>query len=94
VPIMFGMVLYASFGNRTSMFVWIFSVNRVKKTLLLTKCLGRGAVCFSCHVKSVRLGFTYGKQDFHGPTVRERQRKQVEDAAIHGINAEPVTNWM
>jgi hypothetical protein len=40
VPIMFGMVLYASFGNRTSMFVWIFSVNRVKKTLLLTKCLG------------------------------------------------------
>jgi hypothetical protein len=40
------------------------------------------------------LGFTYGKEDFHGPTVRERQRKQVEDAAIHGINAEPVTNWM
>ncbi len=40
--IMFGMVLYASFGNRTSMFVWIFNANRVKKTLLLTKCLDGG----------------------------------------------------
>ena len=65
-----------------------------EKNFIADEMPRRGAVCFSCHVKSVRLGFTYGKQDFHGPTVRERQRKQVEDAAIHGINAEPVTNWM
>ena len=54
----------------------------------------RGSICFKCHIKGIKWGFTYGKEDFHGPTVRERQRKQVEDAAIHGINAEPVTNWM
>lgn len=30
--------------------------------------------CFRCHVKSVRLGFTYGKEAFHGPTEREQQR--------------------
>lgn len=54
----------------------------------------RGAVCFGCHVKTVRLGFTYGKEDFHGPTIRERQQKTVEDAKINGYNAEPVTNWV
>lgn len=54
----------------------------------------RGEVCFGCHVKTIRLGFTYGQEDFHGPTIRERQRKTVEDAKINGYNAEPVTNWM
>lgn len=54
----------------------------------------RGAVCFRCHVKNIRLGFTYGREDFHGPTIRERQRQTVEQAKINGYNAEPVTNWM
>jgi hypothetical protein len=36
-------------------------------------------LCFKCHVKNVRLGFTYGQEEFHGPTVRERQR-EVEDS--------------
>jgi hypothetical protein len=54
----------------------------------------RGSVCFKCHVKTIRLGFTHGKEDFHGPTIAERQRKTVSDAAAKGINAEPVTNWM
>jgi hypothetical protein len=40
------------------------------------------------------LGFTYGQEDFHGPTVAERQRHTVEQAKINGYNAEPVTNWM
>jgi len=54
----------------------------------------RGAVCFRCHVGTIRLGFTYGREDFHGPTIRERQRQTVEQAKINGYNAEPVTNWM
>jgi cytochrome c5 len=55
----------------------------------------RGEICFACHIKGVRLGFTYGKEDFHGPTIAERQRKTVEDAKINGYNAEPVGNrWV
>jgi hypothetical protein len=38
---------------------------------------------------TVNLGFTYGKEDFHGPTIKERQDKQLADAKA-GINAEPV----
>jgi len=36
-------------------------------------------LCFKCHVKNVRLGFTHGQEEFHGPTVRERQR-EMEDS--------------
>jgi len=36
----------------------------------------RGEICFGCHVKSVNLGFTYGKENFHGDTIGERQRKR------------------
>jgi hypothetical protein len=54
----------------------------------------RGSICFKCHVKTIRLGFTHGKEDFHGPTIGERQRQIVADAKVNGINAEPVTNWM
>jgi hypothetical protein len=50
----------------------------------------RGAICFKCHVATVNLGYTYGKEDFHGPTVRQRQDKQMADARSAGINAEPV----
>jgi len=55
----------------------------------------RGAVCFACHLKGIRLGFTHGKQDFHGPTIRERQREQEAQASAAGIKAEPVGNrWV
>lgn len=54
----------------------------------------RGEICFGCHLRTIRLGFTYGKDDFHGDTIRERQRKIVSDAAINGVEAVPVTNWM
>jgi len=40
----------------------------------LKRCL-----CFKCHVKNVRLGFTYGIETFHGQTIRERQR-EIEDS--------------
>jgi len=65
-----------------------------QKNFIADETPHRGAICFSCHIRSINIQFTYGKQDFHGPTIRERQKKQLEDAAIHGINAEPVTNWM
>ena len=54
----------------------------------------RGAICFGCHIKNVRLGFTYGKDNFHGDTIAEKQRQIMSDAAINGVQAEPVTNWM
>jgi len=55
----------------------------------------RGAVCFKCHISSVRLGFSHGKEDFHGPTIRERQRQQEAQASAAGIKAEPVgTRWV
>jgi hypothetical protein len=55
----------------------------------------RGLICFACHVKTVNIGFSYGKSDFHGPTIGERQRKAVADARINGYNPEPVgTRWV
>lgn len=55
----------------------------------------RGPICFACHIKTVSIGFTYGKSDFHGPTIAERQRKTVEDARVNGYNAEPMgSRWV
>lgn len=55
----------------------------------------RGAICFGCHVKTINLGFAHGKEDFHGPTIRERQRQQESQAQAAGIKAEPVGNrWV
>ena len=51
--------------------------------------------CFKCHVKGVTIGYTYGKENFHGPTIKERQEQQVRDAAANGVKAEPVgTRWV
>lgn len=50
----------------------------------------RGAICFKCHVNTVSIGFRYGRDDFHGPTVKERQDKQLSDAALGGVTAEPI----
>lgn len=38
--------------------------------------------CFRCHCKTIRLGFTYGKENFHGPTEREIQRSYEESDAF------------
>jgi hypothetical protein len=55
----------------------------------------RGPICFSCHLRGIRIGFTYGKDNFHGPTIGERQRQTVEQAKINGYNPEPVGNrWV
>jgi len=47
-------------------------------------------VCFKCHVKTVRLGFVNGKEDFHGPTVRERQRYYEDSDAFKRGDIEKV----
>ena len=55
----------------------------------------RGAICFKCHIKGIHFGFTYGKQDFHGPTIKERQDKQIADAKAGGLNPEPIgSRWI
>jgi hypothetical protein len=53
----------------------------------------RGHVCFACHVKTVDLGFKYGKDNFHGPTIKERQNKILSDAKAAGINAVPSRDY-
>jgi len=53
----------------------------------------RGDICFKCHIKSINLGFTYGRDNFHGPTIGERQRKIVSDAAAKGVEAVPASRY-
>lgn len=60
------------------------------KTFVDAELPRRGSICFKCHVRSIRLGFTYGKEDFHGDTVVQRQREQMRQADAAGIKAEPV----
>lgn len=48
-------------------------------------------VCFKCHVKTIRLGFVNGKEEFHGPTVRERQRYYEESDAFKRGDIEKVS---
>lgn len=55
----------------------------------------RGSICFKCHVKSISIGFTHGKSEFSGPTIVERQRKAVDDAAAAGRTIEPFgSRWV
>ena len=69
--------------------------NQCKKDFEVEELPRRGSVCFGCHIKTIRLGFTYGQEDFHGPTIRERQQQIVQDAKINGYNPEPVgTRWV
>ena len=60
--------------------------NQCGKDFYVDELPRRGAVCFGCHIKSVRLGFTQGKEEFHGPTINERKEKIISDAKINGYN--------
>lgn len=46
--------------------------------------------CFKCHVKTVQLKFTYGKETFHGPTIREQQREMEESPRFKAGEIEKV----
>lgn len=72
-----------------------FQCIRCAKTEVCDQIPRRGRICFACHVKTVNIGFTHGKDDFHGPTIKERQDLQVKQAADAGITAEPVgSRWV
>lgn len=45
---------------------------------------------FRCKLKSISFGYTYGQADWHGDTVSERAKRQVEEAKAAGCNPEPV----
>ena len=51
--------------------------------------------CFRCHVKTLSIGFTYGKENFHGDTIRERQQQRERDARAAGVDIAPVgSRWV
>jgi hypothetical protein len=55
----------------------------------------RGSVCFKCHLKTVNIGYTYGKENFHGDTIKQRQDKAIADATKEGRTIEPIGNrWV
>lgn len=72
-----------------------FNCDQCGKVQVLDTIPRRGPVCFKCHISTVNLGFSYGKENFHGPTIKERQDQQNAQATQAGINAEPVgTRWV
>jgi hypothetical protein len=49
--------------------------------------------CFGCKALSVSVGFHFipgGKEEFHGPTIVERQKNELKMAEMHGNKIEPV----
>lgn len=56
----------------------------------------RGKVCFKCHVKGIRIGFSHTKEVFHGPTFAERRAEIEHDAALQGRQIErlPEKAWV
>lgn len=57
--------------------------------------------CFPCKLEHWRTNgglsvhYPYGRDQFHGQTIRERQEKQIADARSAGIEPEPVgTRWV
>lgn len=46
--------------------------------------------CFACKVSTIGLTYKYGREEFHGPTIRERQREQEAVCERDGVKAEPV----
>ena len=87
---MYGMVQVSHGNERLSINMGMFLCEDCGKSVVLDMIPRRGKICFGCHLKGIRLGFSHGKEDFHGPTIKERQDKTVSDAKINGYNAEPV----
>lgn len=55
----------------------------------------RGSICFRCHIRSVGIGFSYGRETFHGPTIREQQTEIMQKSKITGVQPEFVgSRWV
>lgn len=73
----------------------LFTCTRCQSEFTADAIPRRGEICFKCHVRTVNLGFTYGKENFHGDTIKERQDRQVAQAKAAGIDAQPVgSRWV
>jgi hypothetical protein len=46
--------------------------------------------CRACKLERVGLQFSYGREDFHGPTIGERQELQLAEARSAGLDPVPV----
>lgn len=69
----------------------MFNCEKCKKIFAADKLPRRGEICFACHVKDVRLGFTWGQDDWHNqPSVKFREKQQVEEAKAAGLTIERV----
>jgi hypothetical protein len=72
-----------------------FKCERCESTWIEDSLPRRGEICFACHLKSIRIGFTHGKAEFSGPTIGERQRQTIESAAKEGRTIEPAgSRWV
>jgi len=72
----------------------VFDCDSCGKAVECAEIPHRGKICFGCHIRTVQMKFTWGKEDFHGPTIRERQVETVRAGRAAGLDPEPVTNWM
>lgn len=44
-----------------------------------------GADCFGCKVQTIAWQYPYGRDHFHGPTIKERQAKIIQGAKAEGL---------
>lgn len=45
---------------------------------------------FKAKLRSLSFGFAGGREEFHGPTIRERQNEMIREAAAKGNEITPV----
>ena len=54
--------------------------------------------CFACRISTVSLQFTYGKAEFHGPTIKERadehHKANAEQGRKLGRDYESASRWV
>ena len=92
---MCAMVRVSHDSERLSINMGMFLCEDCGKPEVVDMIPRRGKICFACHLKGIRLGFSHGKEDFHGDTIKQRQDLQMKQASDAGITAEPVgTRWI
>lgn len=81
--------------NDSGLGMAIFVCERCESRFVEDQIPRRGSICFKCHINTVSIGFSAGKEDFHGPTIRERQNKTIQEANASGRTIEPAgSRWV